>query len=319
MDSQESPKPQVTSDAGTAGKESKASAELSALVNYVMPVHFRSFENAEKRKRAYEMSSFVETTATGLLKQDPMEFVRYNRFQTSRVYPKGTRVDSTNFVPQIYWNAGCQMVALNYQTLDIPMQLNLGIFQYNRRSGYLLKPDFMCRDDRRFDPFTETSVDGIIPGTVSLKIISGQFLTEQHVGTYVEVEMYGLPRDTVRRGKFRTKTIQNGINPVYDEDPFVFRQVVMPDLAVFRIAAFEESGNKLIGHRVLPIVGLCPGYRHIPLFNEACQPLALPSLFVLITVGDYVPNAWTDLAEALTNPIKHQSELERRNKQLAIL
>ena len=79
------------------------------------------------------------------------------------------------------------------------------------------------------------------------------------------------------------------------------------------------SGNKLIGHRVLPIVGLCPGYRHIPLFNETCQPLALPSLFVLITVGDYVPNAWTDLAEALTNPIKHQSELERRNKQLAIL
>ena len=55
--------------------------------------------------------------------------------------------------------------------------------------------------------------------------------------------MYGLPRDTVRRGKFRTKTIQNGINPVYDEDPFVFRQVVMPDLAVFRIAAFEESGK----------------------------------------------------------------------------
>ena len=58
-----------------------------------------------------------------------------------------------------------------------------------------------------------------------------------------QVEMYGLPRDTVRRGKFRTKTIQNGINPVYDEDPFVFRQVVMPDLAVFRIAAFEESGK----------------------------------------------------------------------------
>ena len=70
---------------------------------------------------------------------------------------------------------------------------------------------------------------------------------------------------------------------------------------------------------MLPIVGLCPGYRHIPLFNEAGQPLTLPSLFVLITVGDYVPNAWTDLAEALTNPIKHQSELERRNKQLAIL
>ena len=55
--------------------------------------------------------------------------------------------------------------------------------------------------------------------------------------------MYGLPRDTVRKGKFRTRTVQNNINPVFDEDPFVFRQVVMPDLAVLRIAAFEESGE----------------------------------------------------------------------------
>ena len=55
--------------------------------------------------------------------------------------------------------------------------------------------------------------------------------------------MYGLPRDTVRRGKYKTKTVQNGINPVFDEEPFHFRQVILPDLAVFRIAAFEESGK----------------------------------------------------------------------------
>ena len=47
------------------------------------------------------------------------------------------RVDSSNYMPQLYWNAGCQLVALNYQTLDVPMQLNLGIFQYNRRIGGL--------------------------------------------------------------------------------------------------------------------------------------------------------------------------------------
>ena len=55
--------------------------------------------------------------------------------------------------------------------------------------------------------------------------------------------MYGLPRDTVRRGKYKTKTVQNGVNPIYDEEPFLFRQVILPDLAVFRIAAFEESGR----------------------------------------------------------------------------
>lgn len=320
IDSSELQKDKVTtSEAGTAGKESKACAEISALVNYVMPVHFRTFEHAEKRRRSYEMSSFVETTALSLLKEDPVDFVKYNRFQASRIYPRGTRVDSSNYMPQIYWNAGCQLVALNYQTLDVPMQLNLGIFQYNRRIGYLLKPDFMCREDRKFDPFTESSVDGIVSGSVSVQILSGQFLTDKKVGTYVEVEMYGLPRDTVRRGKFRTKTFPSGISPVFNEDPFVFRQVILPDLAVLRIAAFEESGNKLIGHRVLPIVGLCPGFRHIPLFNESGQPLHLPCLFVHITVGDYVPNSLTDLAEALANPIKYQSELERRAKQLAIL
>ena len=86
------PGPSVTNtDAGTAGKESKACAEISALVNYMMPVRFRSFEAAEKRKRAYEMSSFVETTALALLKSDPIKFVEYNKFQASRIYPRGTR------------------------------------------------------------------------------------------------------------------------------------------------------------------------------------------------------------------------------------
>ena len=31
------------------------------------------------------------------------------------------------------------------------------------------------------------------------------------------------------------------------EEPFVFRQVILPDLAVLRIAAYEESGSKFIG------------------------------------------------------------------------
>lgn len=45
------------------------------------------------------------------------------------------------------------------------------------------------------------------------------------MGTYVEVDMFGLPADTVRK-KFRTKIIRdNGLNPVFDEEPFVFKKV----------------------------------------------------------------------------------------------
>lgn len=60
---------------------------------------------------------------------------------------------------------------------------------------------------------------------VFLQVISGQFLTDRKVGTYVEVEMYGLPTDTIRK-EHRTKVIAaNGLNPVYAEAPFVFRKV----------------------------------------------------------------------------------------------
>jgi len=61
---------------------------------------------------------------------------------------------------------------------------------------------------------------------VAMKVISGQFLSDKKVGTYVEVDMYGLPTDTIRK-EFRTRTVPaNGLNPVYNEEPFVFRKVL---------------------------------------------------------------------------------------------
>jgi phosphatidylinositol phospholipase C beta len=58
------------------------------------------------------------------------------------------------------------------------------------------------------------------------QIISGQFLTDKKVSTYVEVDMFGLPADTVRK-KFRTRLVPaNGINPTYNEEPFIFRKVI---------------------------------------------------------------------------------------------
>lgn len=92
----------------------------------------------------------------------------------------------------------------------------------------------------------------------------------------------------------------------------------MPDLASIRIAAYEESG-KMIGHRVLPVIGLCPGFRHVGLRNESGQSLPLATLFLCVVVKDYVPDGLSDFAEALANPIKYQSEQERRAKQLAVL
>ncbi|KAK2157222.1 hypothetical protein LSH36_195g03077 [Paralvinella palmiformis] len=261
------------------------------------------------------MSSFSESAALGYLKQSAVEFVNYNKRQMSRIYPKGGRVDSSNYMPQIFWNAGCQMVALNFQTPDLAMQLNQGKFEYNGNCGYLLKPDFMRRPDRTFDPFSESPVDGVIAAHCSVQVISGQFLSDKKIGTYVEVDMYGLPTDTIRR-EFRTRTVpNNGLNPVYNEESFVFRKVVLPDLAVIRIAVYEETG-KLIGQRILPLDGLQAGYRHISLRTEGNFPLSLPTVFCRIVLKTYVPDGFGDFVDALSAPIQAMSQAEKRAKQM---
>ncbi|XP_076971970.1 1-phosphatidylinositol 4,5-bisphosphate phosphodiesterase beta-3 [Tamandua tetradactyla] len=306
-----------TTDEGTASSEVNATEEMSTLVNYTEPVKFKSFEAARKRNKCFEMSSFVETKALEQLTKSPMEFVEYNKQQLSRIYPKGTRVDSSNYMPQLFWNVGCQLVALNFQTLDVPMQLNAGVFEYNGRSGYLLKPEFMRRPDKSFDPFTEVIVDGIVANALRVKVISGQFLSDRKVGIYVEVDMFGLPVDT--RRKYRTRTSQgNSLNPVWDEEPFDFPKVVLPTLASLRIAAFEEGG-KFVGHRILPVSAIRSGYHYVCLRNEANQPLCLPALLIYTDASDYIPDDHQDYAEALINPIKHVSLMDQRAKQLAAL
>lgn len=58
-----------------------------------------------------------------------------------------------------------------------------------------------------------------------LQVISGQFLSERSVRTYVEVELFGLPGDPKRRYRTKLSPSTNSINPVWKEEPFVFEKV----------------------------------------------------------------------------------------------
>lgn len=208
------------------------------------------------------------------------------------------------------------MVSLNFQTSDLPMQLNQGKFEYNGNCGYLLKPDFMRRADRTFDPFAECPVDGVIAAQCAVQVIAGQFLSDKKVGTYVEVDMYGLPTDTVRK-EFRTRMVpSNGLNPVYNEEPFLFRKVVLPDLAVLRFGVYDENG-KLLGQRILPLDGLQAGYRHISLRTEANFPMSLPMLFCNIELKIYVPDGFEDFMAALSDPRGFMGAQQKQNEQMS--
>ncbi|XP_053922696.1 1-phosphatidylinositol 4,5-bisphosphate phosphodiesterase beta-2 isoform X2 [Cuculus canorus] len=298
----------MQSDEGTAGLEVTAYEEMSSLVNYIQPIKFDSFEVSAQKNRSYVISSFTELKAYDLLTKFPVQFVEYNKRQMSRIYPKGTRMDSSNYMPQMFWNVGCQMVALNFQTMDVPMQQNMALFEFNGQCGYLLKHEFMRRPDKQFDPFSVDRIDVVV-------ILSGQFLSDRSVKTYVEVELFGLPRDTKRKYRTKLTSTANSINPVWKEEAFVFEKIMMPELASLKIVAWEEGG-KFIGHRVIPVIAVHSGYHHVCLRSESNMPLTMPSLFVYLEVKDYVPDAWADLTIALSNPIKFFSLQDKRSVKL---
>jgi len=57
--------------------------------------------------------------------------------------------------------------------------------------------------------------------------------------------MYGLPTDTIRKEHRSRLVPANSLFPVYNEEPFVFRKVILPELAVLRFAVYDDSGKQL--------------------------------------------------------------------------
>ena len=286
---------------GSGGGEKKGERNpdislYNELLIYTTATKFQSFDHAEEQKKFYILSSFEEVKCFNIIKATPKEFVRYNQRQNSRIYPAGTRIASTNYMPQIYWNVGCQLVSLNFQTMDLPLQLNFAKFEANGGTGYILKP-WALRHDKNFSPFVMEKMTDVVPARLTIKVISGMFLHSKRANLMVEAEMFGLPADTVRHQYSRKIP---GPHPHWNEDYFVFK-VLLPDMALLRLAVLDDDHN-LVAQRILPVSHLRTGFRHIPLRDKHNAPLGISSLFVHIKIRDYVPDQLEIFVQRMTNP-----------------
>ncbi|KAB0399467.1 hypothetical protein E2I00_015777 [Balaenoptera physalus] len=68
-----------------------------------------SVEEGDEDLDSQGSQSRGETKAQQILQQKPAQYLRFNQHQLSRIYPSPYRVDSSNYNPQPFWNAGCQM------------------------------------------------------------------------------------------------------------------------------------------------------------------------------------------------------------------
>ncbi|KAK4968705.1 hypothetical protein LTR66_011793, partial [Elasticomyces elasticus] len=121
-------------------KTSKIVPRLGRLGVYTQGITFTDFKSGEAQSFNH-VFSFEENTFTGLCKgrdKDTKAILeKHNLRHLMRVYPGKWRVNSSNFDPLSAWRRGVQMAALNWQTYDIPLQINSAMFAAgNDRFGY---------------------------------------------------------------------------------------------------------------------------------------------------------------------------------------
>ncbi|XP_059511592.1 1-phosphatidylinositol 4,5-bisphosphate phosphodiesterase eta-2a [Stegostoma tigrinum] len=270
---------------GRQKKTMKLSRALSDLVKYTKSVGMYDIDS--EVSCSWQVSSYSETKTHQLLQQKPQQFVRMNQQQLSRIYPSSYRVDSSNFNPQPFWNAGCQLVALNYQTEGRVLQLNRAKFNSNGNCGYVLKPK--CMTQGNFNPTAEDLLSGQAKKQLVLRIISGQQLPKpkdsmlgdrgEIIDPFVEVEIIGLAVDCFKE---QTRVVDdNGFNPMWEET-LVFT-LNMPELALVRFLVWDHDpiGRDFIGQRTLAFTSMMPGYRHVYL-----EGMEEASIFVHVAVND---------------------------------
>ncbi|XP_026062336.1 1-phosphatidylinositol 4,5-bisphosphate phosphodiesterase delta-1 isoform X2 [Carassius auratus] len=283
-------------DEGDEDQEKKSSSlklakELSDMVIYCKSAHFHGFKDSRDKQSFYEMASFKEGKAVKLAEESANDYIHHNIDKLSRIYPAGMRTDSSNYNPVPLWNAGCQIVALNFQTPCPEMDLNQGLFLQNGQSGYNLKPSYLRDRDTKFDPLTLPDGPWLKNKILHLMVISAQQLPKVSerkssiVDPIVKVQIYGVPADTTM---VETKYIENnGFNPMWNES-FQFN-VRVPDLALVRFLIEDydfSSSNEFIGQYTLPFNSLKNGYHHVPLLTRNGDHLSFAGLFVHILIVD---------------------------------
>ncbi|XP_034978886.1 1-phosphatidylinositol 4,5-bisphosphate phosphodiesterase gamma-1 isoform X1 [Zootoca vivipara] len=267
-------------------RRKKIALELSELVIYCRPVPFDEEKIGTDRACYRDMSSFPETKAEKYVnKIKGKKFLQYNRLQLSRIYPKGQRLDSSNYDPLPMWICGSQLVALNFQTPDKPMQMNQALFMSGGRCGFILQPGNM-RDDI-FDPFDKNTLRGVEPLSISVEVLGARHLPKNGRGIvcpFVEVEVSGADYDNAKQ---KTEmVVDNGLNPAWAHKSFHFH-VSNPEFAFLRFVVYEEdmfSDQNFLAQATFLVKGLKTGYRAVPLKNNYSEDLELAALLVEIDI-----------------------------------
>ncbi|CAK61023.1 unnamed protein product (macronuclear) [Paramecium tetraurelia] len=226
----------------------------------------------QQNRTVWEISSLDESKVNENL-------LDFHRRYFTRIYPSGSRVDSSNYDPIPAFNSGSQIVALNFQTNDMPMLLNMCKFMENGgiESGYVLKPQWMRSDGKKkIGEFSSTQL------SFTLSLLVGYNLRQLNnqnakVNPQIKISIRGLLQDE-QNNKPQIATIsQSGLNPQFN---FIYKyNIKCPDLAFLIFEVLDASKN-FLGWSAIPLSCMSFGYRAVQLLSQYLKPLPKSCLLV---------------------------------------
>ncbi|CAN4085166.1 unnamed protein product [Withania somnifera] len=208
------------------------------------------------------------------------DLIRFTQRNILRVFPKGTRVTSSNFKPMTGWMNGAQMVAFNMQGYGKSLWIMHGMFRSNGGCGYVRKPGFLMERgpcNEVFDPKMTLPVKKTLRVRVYLGDGWRMDFSHTHFDAFSPPDFYtklyiiGVPADAAKR---KTRIIEDDWGPIWGEE-FKF-PLTVPELALLRIEVREydmSDKDDFGGQTCLPVSELRSGIRAVPLYDKKGEKL----------------------------------------------
>ena len=264
----------------TKKRTSKIIQNLGKLGVYTQGITFTSFTLPESKALNHVFSIAERGFESLCQNQDSKaQLEKHNMRYLMRVYPAYHRINSSNPDPLIFWRRGVQMMALNWQTYDLPMQMNEAMFASGSdKLGYVLKPRELRESTSIQEEISEPSIHGL--GRIqkkkisfSVEVISAQQLPRPRgiapdatLDPYIEIEMFcaedkskdvvsgeGGQDASARNGmsgigsphRRRTKVVQaNGFNPVFQDEFRLTVETKYPSLVFVRWTVWNSQDGR---------------------------------------------------------------------------
>ncbi|KAK6753560.1 hypothetical protein RB195_012883 [Necator americanus] len=298
-------------------EEETSSKDLSNVVNYLTAD--KAPHTWDVEPRLFLMCSIGEDTSMKVYKDQRLgnKLMKHTSKRLVRVFPANMRIKSDNYLPNIHWMMGAQMVALNFQTNCPEMLMNHAMFEQTASCGYVRKPDCLNDPSLDFDIYN-SFVPHRMPVTLKVTVLSSMFLTHSEGAAetspfVVSIELFGMPPYD-KSASFRVSSLAStGIFTHFKKDQAVFEKILLSEMTFLQFCVFRRSMNGILvpfAYRTLAVERLHNGYRHVILRSAGNRNLGPMSLFVYFDVFYYVMRTRIAIHSALMNPFRSERKEE---------